>query len=67
MIEVNKIGLIAGSVNLPLQIIDECKKNNVEILVFLIKGFANKNNYKNADKLDIDVNKVLTKIKNKDY
>ena len=40
MIEVNKIGLIAGSGDLPLQIVDKCKKNNVEIVVILIKGFA---------------------------
>ena len=42
---------------------NKCKKNNHN---------SNKNNYKktenqNANKLDIDVDKVLTKIKNKDY
>lgn len=51
MIEVNKIGLIAGNGDLPLQIVDECKKNNVEIAVVLIKGFANKNDYKNVKNL----------------
>lgn len=51
MIEVNKIGLIAGSGDLPLQVVDECKKNNVEIVVVLIKGFANKNDYKNVKNL----------------
>ena len=37
MIDVKKIGLIAGSGNLPLQIVEQCLKNNTEIVVILIK------------------------------
>lgn len=48
MIKTEKIGLIAGSGNLPLQIVNECQKNNTDIAIILIKGFANKEDYKNA-------------------
>ena len=41
----NKIGLIAGSGDLPNNIIDYCNDNKVDIYVVLLKDFANKKNY----------------------
>jgi len=41
-----KLGIIAGGGNLPLIIIEECKKNKIEPVCVLIDGFANIDDYK---------------------
>ena len=43
MKNIKKLGLIAGNGNLPLQIVDECNKNNIEVVVIILKNFANRN------------------------
>lgn len=41
----NRIGLVAGSGDLPNNVINYCNDNNIEIYVVLLKGFANKKRY----------------------
>ncbi|HSQ97370.1 MAG TPA: UDP-2,3-diacylglucosamine diphosphatase LpxI [Rickettsiales bacterium] len=68
----DKIGLIAGSGNLPLLIIEECEKKGIKPYVVLIKDFAKEEDYKHLNNITInfgDVGKALSflnknKVKN---
>ena len=44
----SKIGLVAGSGNLPKNIIDYCNYNNIEIYVVLLKDFTKDKKYYNC-------------------
>lgn len=41
----DRIGLIVGSGSLPINIIECCNTNNIEVYTVLLKGFANKKKY----------------------
>lgn len=62
----DKIGLIAGSGNLPLLILEECKKKCIEPYVILIKDFAKEEDYDHINHIVInfgDVGKGLSFFK----
>ncbi len=62
----DKIGLIAGSGNLPLLILEECKKKGIEPYVILIKDFAKEEDYSHLNHIVInfgDVGKGLSFFK----
>lgn len=46
MENIDRLGIIAGSGNLPLSIIEECKKRKIEPFVIIMKEFANEADYK---------------------
>lgn len=70
MKNIKKLGLIAGNGNLPLQIVDECNKNNIEVVVIILKNFANRNDYKNVKNIVelpiTSIGKALKFLKNND-
>lgn len=53
-----KLGIIAGSGQLPLLIINECKKQSIEPIVILIKDFADPNDFKGLKQISIGFGKV---------
>jgi len=58
MENLKKLGIIAGKGNLPLIIIKECRRNNVEPVCVLIKNFANPEDYKNIKKISLPIGLV---------
>ena len=59
----DRIGLIAGSGNLPLLILEECKKKGIKPFIILMKDFAKEENYKDFHHITInfgDVGKGLS-------
>lgn len=54
----DKIGLIAGSGNLPLLIIEECSKKGIKPYVVLIKDFAKEEDYKHLNNITINFGNV---------
>lgn len=64
--KIDKIGLIAGSGNLPLSIVEQCKQKSIKPYVLLMKNFANEEDYKNLEHITIsfgDVGKALSFFK----
>ncbi|MDD2839661.1 MAG: UDP-2,3-diacylglucosamine diphosphatase LpxI [Rickettsiales bacterium] len=62
----DRIGLIAGSGNLPLLIVKECEKKGIKPCIILIKGFAKEEDYKHLNYITInfgDVGKGLSFFK----
>ena len=57
----DKVGIIAGSGNLPLLIGRNLVKKNYLVSFFCIKNFANINNYKDFENIEIELNS-FTKI-----
>ena len=53
-----KLGLIAGGNKLPLQIVQHCKENNIDLYCVLIDGFAKKEDYKNEKFITIKIGQV---------
>lgn len=45
----DKLGLIAGSGNLPLMVVEHCKNKKIELFTVLIENFPNKNEYNNSN------------------
>ena len=45
MENIDRIGVVAGSGNLPISIIKECENKNIKPFVVLLKDFANRGNY----------------------
>jgi len=58
MENLKKLGIIAGKGNLPLIIVEECKKNNVEPVCVLIEGFANPEDYKGINQISLPIGLV---------
>lgn len=48
-----KLGLIAGSGDLPIRVSEYCKNNNIELFTVVLKGFGDKTQYNNLIELDI--------------
>lgn len=46
-----KIGLVAGSGNLPIEISNYCNNNNIDLFVVVLKGFGDKLKYENCIEL----------------
>ena len=46
-----KLGLIAGSGNLPVEVLNYCNSNNIDLFVVVLKGFGDKTRYKNCIEL----------------
>lgn len=64
--KLDRIGLIAGSGDLPLLILEECNKKGIEAFVLLIKDFAKEEDYKNLNHITInfgDIGKALSFLK----
>jgi UDP-2,3-diacylglucosamine hydrolase len=64
--KLDKIGIIAGSGNLPLLIVEECEKNNIKPYIILIENFAKEENYKLLNHIIInfgDIGKGLSFLK----
>lgn len=64
--KIDKIGLIAGSGNLPLSIVEQCKQKSIKPYVLLMKNFANEDDYKDVERITInfgDVGKALSFFK----
>jgi UDP-2,3-diacylglucosamine hydrolase len=55
MDNLKKLGIIAGNGKLPLVIVEECERNNVEPVCVLIKDFANPEDYKNVNTVLLSV------------
>lgn len=45
-IEVERLGLVAGSGDLPISILKECEKSNIKPFVIVLKDFAKESDYK---------------------
>ena len=63
MDKIETLGIIAGDGNLPISIYKECKKRNIKPFLALIQDFAKKENYKDANCIDItfgDVGKAIS-------
>ena len=66
MNKIDRIGLVAGSGNLPISIVKECINRNIKPFVVLVNGFAMRDNYKNLDNITInfgDVGKAINFFK----
>ena len=55
---VEKLGLIAGADKLPLEVVEYCKNNNIDLYCVLIKGFANEKDYINQNYLQIKIGQI---------
>lgn len=65
-IEFNRLGIIAGSGNLPISIIKECEKNNIKPFVIVLKDFAKEVDYKECPHRVLkfgDVGKAISFLK----
>ena len=63
MENIDRIGVVAGSGNLPISIVKECEKKNVKPFIVLIKDFAKKENYGSHPYISIkfgDVGKAIS-------
>jgi len=58
MESLKKLGIVAGSGNLPLVIIKECKRNNIEPVCVLVEGFAKPNNYEGIKNISLRIGLV---------
>jgi DUF1009 family protein len=61
-----RIGLVVGSGNLPISILDECKKKNIRPFLILLKTFVNYENYKDYENISLnfgDVGKAISFFK----
>lgn len=65
-IEFDRLGIIAGSGNLPISIIKECGKNNIKPFVIVLKDFAKEVDYKECPHRVLkfgDVGKAISFLK----
>ena len=53
-----KLGLIAGQGELPLKILDKCKKDNIEVFCVLLNAFADKDKYKDFNNINVSFGQV---------
>lgn len=59
-----RVCLIAGSGNLPLEIYNFCKNNNINIFIILIKDFANKNIFpQNITSIELNIGQIRKVLK----
>lgn len=58
-----KLGLVAGGNKLPLEIVKYCENNNIDLYCALIKGFANIDDYKNQNFIQIELGQIGKTIK----
>jgi DUF1009 family protein len=54
----NTLGLIAGSGNLPLQILKKCNEEKIKLFVVMIKGFANPIDYIEYENITITMGQI---------
>lgn len=58
-----RIGLVAGHGDLPLKILDKCKKDGVEVFCVLLNNFADNSKYKDFDNINVSFGQVGKIIK----
>ena len=69
MINIKKLGIVAGNGDLPISIIKECKNKEIEPFIVSIDGFADKNKYSNLNHISITfggVGKAISFFKKND-
>jgi DUF1009 family protein len=58
-----KIGIVAGSGELPLMVVEFCKKNDVDVCCVLVKPFAERENFQGIENREFSLGRVGKVIK----